>query len=150
VQSSSSCTIAAVSGVDTAVIRFAPAGLPPASVDALLAEGTCMRCAGGLMVEHPLVVPHITRIDGTQVQLREGGGSSKVEGCWPRSGLGAVQRVLHGFETSHALQCARKKCKCGITSFSAFERKTDAGFRQLSGNDQGALIAIEARCYALA
>jgi septum formation protein len=35
-------------------------------VDELLKQGDCMYCAGGLMVEHPLVVPHITRMEGTQ------------------------------------------------------------------------------------
>lgn len=50
--------------MDTAHIHFTP--IPTATVDKLLAEGDCMWCAGGLMVEHPLVVPHVTRIDGTQ------------------------------------------------------------------------------------
>ena len=28
-------------------------------------EGTVLQCAGGLMVEHPLVEPFIARIDGS-------------------------------------------------------------------------------------
>jgi len=39
--------------------------LPDATIDALLAEGQVMWCAGGLMIEHPLVAPLITRIEGT-------------------------------------------------------------------------------------
>jgi septum formation protein len=53
-----------VQGVDTAHIHFTP--IPDATVDQLMREGDCLYCAGGLMVEHPLVVPHVTRIDGTQ------------------------------------------------------------------------------------
>lgn len=43
-------------------IHFAP--IPQESVDKLIAEGEVFWCAGGLMVEHPLVVPHVTRMDG--------------------------------------------------------------------------------------
>eukprot|EP00887_Chlorella_sp_A99_P003369 scaffold26.g3369.t1 len=45
-------------------IHFGP--IPSASVDALVAEGEVFWCAGGLMVEHPLVQPHVTRMVGTQ------------------------------------------------------------------------------------
>lgn len=31
----------------------------------LCGEGTVLQCAGGLMVEHPLVEPFIARIDGS-------------------------------------------------------------------------------------
>ena len=34
--------------------------IPAASMEQLLEEGDVMWCAGGLMVEHPLVEPHIT------------------------------------------------------------------------------------------
>jgi septum formation protein len=34
-------------------------------VDALIAEGEVFWCAGGLMVEHSLVQPHVTRMDGS-------------------------------------------------------------------------------------
>jgi septum formation protein len=44
-------------------IHFAP--IPQASVDALVAEGDMMWCAGGLMVEHALVQPHVTRMVGS-------------------------------------------------------------------------------------
>lgn len=53
-----------IADVDVSYIHFSP--IPEATIDSLLAEGTCLQCAGGLMVEHPLVVPHVTRIDGSQ------------------------------------------------------------------------------------
>lgn len=34
-------------------------------MDALLAEGEVMWCAGGLMVEHDLVQPHVTSMEGS-------------------------------------------------------------------------------------
>ena len=56
-----------VSGVDTATIYFKqdiPAG---ELVDQLVAQDQpIMSCAGGLMVEHPLVKEYIERIDGTE------------------------------------------------------------------------------------
>lgn len=54
-----------VSGVDIATIHFND---PPASlVDKLVAQDEpILSCAGGLMVEHPLVKKYITKIDGTQ------------------------------------------------------------------------------------
>lgn len=48
--------------VDVATVHFRP--IPEATVDKLLAEGEVYHCAGGLMVEHPLVEPHIERMDG--------------------------------------------------------------------------------------
>lgn len=38
--------------------------MEPDVVDALVREGRVMRCAGALMVEHPLVAPRILRMDG--------------------------------------------------------------------------------------
>ena len=35
------------------------------SVDKLVAEGSVFQCAGGLMVENPLVQPHVLRMEGT-------------------------------------------------------------------------------------
>ena len=64
-----SCVISdAVSGrqwhtVDTATVKFAP--IPTATVDELVAEGEIFYCAGGLMVEHRLVQPHILSMDGS-------------------------------------------------------------------------------------
>lgn len=49
-------------GVDIATIHFS--SIPKDSVDALIKEGEVYWCAGGLMVEHPLVEPHVTRLDG--------------------------------------------------------------------------------------
>lgn len=40
--------------------------MPDDVIDKLIDEGDVMWCAGGLMVEHPLVVPYITSIEGTQ------------------------------------------------------------------------------------
>lgn len=55
-----------VSGVDTATIHFKPT-IDGDLVDRLLQEDApILSCAGGLMVEHPLVREHIDRIDGGQ------------------------------------------------------------------------------------
>lgn len=56
-----------VAGVDTATIHFHSTMNGDTLVDALLAEGApILSCAGGLMIEHPLVQQHIDRIDGTE------------------------------------------------------------------------------------
>lgn len=49
-------------GLDIATIHFSP--IPASTAEALIEEGECMWCAGGLMVEHPLVQPHVTRMEG--------------------------------------------------------------------------------------
>ena len=49
--------------VDEASVIFDP--IPDATVAALLKEGEVFYCAGGLMVEHPLVQPHVRRMEGT-------------------------------------------------------------------------------------
>jgi len=55
-----------VSGVDTATIHF-KSTIDGELVDRLLEEDdTILSCAGGLMIEHPLVKEHIDRIDGTE------------------------------------------------------------------------------------
>lgn len=56
-----------VIGVDTATIHFRP--FPSDVIDRLIAEGEVLFCAGGLMVEHPLIQPFIERIEGTQESL---------------------------------------------------------------------------------
>lgn len=38
--------------------------IPEHVVDELIAEGGVFACAGGLMVEHPLVQPFVSRIEG--------------------------------------------------------------------------------------
>lgn len=48
---------------DTNTITFS--NIPDATIDALIQEGTCLQCAGGLMVEHDLLVPLILRMDGS-------------------------------------------------------------------------------------
>lgn len=52
--------------------------LPDDAVEALLQEGEIMYCAGGLMVEHALVAPHVTRIDGPGVDAVMGLGKDAV------------------------------------------------------------------------
>lgn len=49
--------------VDEAHIHFTP--IPVDTVDALVEEGEVFWCAGGLMVEHEMVQPHVTKIEGT-------------------------------------------------------------------------------------
>lgn len=43
-------------------ILFSP--IPKETVDALVEEGEIFWCAGGLMVEHPLVAPHVVDMQG--------------------------------------------------------------------------------------
>jgi septum formation protein len=55
-----------VSGVDTATIYFRPT-VPTDLIDNLLKDDApILSCAGGLMIEHPLVKEHVERIDGTE------------------------------------------------------------------------------------
>ncbi|KIZ04112.1 septum formation protein [Monoraphidium neglectum] len=56
--------------------------LPEEAAEKLIEEGEVLWCAGGLMVEHPLVRPHVRGI--------EGGGEDSVMGL----GREAVMRVL--------------------------------------------------------
>lgn len=49
--------------VDVNTVVFAP--FPEDVVNAIVDEGECMYCAGGLMVEHPMLQPYLTRIDGS-------------------------------------------------------------------------------------
>ena len=56
-----------VSGVDSAQINFLPSVADGDLVGKLLEdEAPVLSCAGGLMVEHPLVQAHISGIDGTE------------------------------------------------------------------------------------
>ena len=57
-----------VQGVDTATIYFDTETLQPrALIETLVEEGEpVLSCAGGLMIEHPLVQKSLTKIDGTQ------------------------------------------------------------------------------------
>ena len=56
-----------VSGVDTATVHFKSTLPGDTLVDALVEQNEpVLSCAGGLMVEHPLVQEHIDHIDGTQ------------------------------------------------------------------------------------
>lgn len=48
--------------LDSAHVHFS--AIPADVVDRLVADGACMHCAGGLQVEHPLIVPYVARIDG--------------------------------------------------------------------------------------
>jgi septum formation protein len=50
--------------LDIATIHFDH--IPEETAEILIKEGDVMWCAGGLMVEHPLVVPHVTKMEGGQ------------------------------------------------------------------------------------
>jgi septum formation protein len=52
-------------GVDSAAVHFLKGGIPENIITELLEDDACMHCAGGLMVEHPLVSPFVARIEGT-------------------------------------------------------------------------------------
>jgi len=49
--------------VDRATVRFDP--IPTHVVDFLIDEGTCLHCAGGLMVEHPKMVALAAETEGS-------------------------------------------------------------------------------------
>lgn len=66
--------------LEVCVIRMDP--LPAEDVEALVAEGEVMWCAGGLMVEHERVTPRVVAI--------EGGGDDAVRGL----GRATVARLL--------------------------------------------------------
>eukprot|EP00958_Prasinococcus_capsulatus_P018004 scaffold2075_cov444-Prasinococcus_capsulatus_cf.AAC.12 len=51
-------------GVDVSTVYFGE--IPDALVAEMIAEGEVFYCAGGLMVEHPKIVPLVKRIDGAQ------------------------------------------------------------------------------------
>ena len=56
-----------VSGIDTSQINFNPTVSQCNLIERLVEEGApVLKCAGGLMVEHPLVKEHIKGIDGTE------------------------------------------------------------------------------------
>ncbi|CAG9461353.1 unnamed protein product [Pedinophyceae sp. YPF-701] len=50
-------------GVDVTEVHFD--AIPEADVDAMIQEGDVLWCAGGLMLEHPRVTPHCTKLVGT-------------------------------------------------------------------------------------
>ena len=52
-------------GVDVVEIRFG-SPFPDSTLETLEAEGDVFYCAGGIMVEHALVEPHIEAMGGTQ------------------------------------------------------------------------------------
>lgn len=54
-------------GVQRSHIHFRP--IPAEVREKLVEEGEVFYCAGGLMVEHPLVEPHIERMEGTQCSV---------------------------------------------------------------------------------
>ena len=61
------CSGKRVSGVDTATIYFDD--IPTTVINTLLDEGTVLNCAGGLMVEHPLILPYRKILHGTEESL---------------------------------------------------------------------------------
>jgi septum formation protein len=50
-------------GVDATSVAFS--AIPDDVVDRLVEEGDVLHCAGGLMIEHPLVQPYIVSVDGS-------------------------------------------------------------------------------------
>ncbi|GAX76057.1 hypothetical protein CEUSTIGMA_g3500.t1 [Chlamydomonas eustigma] len=54
--------------VDVSHIHIAT--IPEEVITKLVEEGACMWCAGGLMIEHPLVSPYIQKIEGTEDGVR--------------------------------------------------------------------------------
>jgi septum formation protein len=53
-----------VSAVDVATIHFNP--IAESVMDQLISEGVVFHCAGGLMIENPLVLPFIERVEGSE------------------------------------------------------------------------------------
>ncbi|PNH02386.1 Maf-like protein [Tetrabaena socialis] len=54
-------------GVERSYIHFRP--IPADVRHQLVEEGEVFYCAGGLMVEHPLLEPHIERLEGSQCSI---------------------------------------------------------------------------------
>lgn len=54
-----------VEDLDICTLHMDP--VPEDVIDALIEEGGVFACAGGLMVEHPLVQPYVTSIQGACV-----------------------------------------------------------------------------------
>ncbi|KAG2453712.1 hypothetical protein HYH02_001924 [Chlamydomonas schloesseri] len=61
------CSGRSAEDVETSYIHFRP--IPEDVRSRLIEEGEVFYCAGGLMIEHPLVEPHIERMDGTQCSV---------------------------------------------------------------------------------
>ena len=53
-----------VEEIDVSNIYFSQ--IPEEIIQQLVEEGEVMNCAGGLMIEHPLIQPYLSRIEGTQ------------------------------------------------------------------------------------
>lgn len=51
-----------VEGVDVATVHWD--AIPESVIETLIEEGDCLFCAGGLMVEHPLLQPYLRQVDG--------------------------------------------------------------------------------------
>lgn len=52
------------SGIDITTVYFKP--IPESAIDAIIDDGIAMRNAGGFAVEHPLFIPYIDHLDGTE------------------------------------------------------------------------------------
>ncbi len=52
-----------VVGVDVSTVYFK--NIPDSVIDQIVSEGNALHCAGGLMVEHPALQPHIESIEGS-------------------------------------------------------------------------------------
>ena len=53
--------------IDQSTIHFGD--IPNDIIDKIISEGNVLNCAGGLMIEHPLLQPYINKIEGTQDSL---------------------------------------------------------------------------------
>jgi septum formation protein len=50
--------------VNASTVVFNP--FTQTAIDSLLAEGTVLKCAGGIMIEHDLVRPFIRHLEGSE------------------------------------------------------------------------------------
>ena len=58
--------------------------IPEDTINTLIQEGDVYWCAGGLMVEHPLVAPHVVKMEG---------GLDSVMGLKKESVIEVLQRI---------------------------------------------------------
>jgi len=75
-----------------ATVTFDP--IPAETVDRLVAEGEIFYCAGGLMVEHPLVQPHIRSMEGTMDSVQGFDAASVCGLLWEAAAARDAQPAL--------------------------------------------------------
>lgn len=57
-------------GAEVGMLQVYFRAIPETVIDQLLEEGIVMGCAGGLMIEHPLVTPLIAKMEGTEDSIK--------------------------------------------------------------------------------